>query len=283
MQKTTISIGGLLSRFKGKVSFTFFLVLFEAILDLLYPLFIGFAINDLLEKSYSGIYALAGLGILGLLIGSGRRFYDTRAYTSIYITLSEEMVLRERENKSSISKISARSSLLTEFVEFLENSVPTIVSSVIGVVGILIVVATLSIPVFWACTLLFLLMVLIYVFSGNKNFIYNKGYNNEIENMVNALSAEGTEAMRAHYKSLIGWNIKLSDLETWNYAALWTGIIGLLVYAPIAVINSGTTNYGAIFSILMYVFQFVEGLVSLPLFIQQIIRLQEISNCFKNA
>jgi hypothetical protein len=73
------------------------------------------------------------------------------------------------------------------------------------------------------------------------------------------------------------WNIKLSDLETANYFVIWLGIIGLLVFAPIAAVSSGVLNYGLVFSILMYVFQYIESLVSLPYFIQKVIRLQEIS------
>ena len=47
---------------------------------------------------------------------------------------------------------------------------------------------------------------------------------------------------------------------------IWLGIIALLVYAPIVVINSGITNYGLVFSTLMYVFQYVESVVMLLVF-----------------
>ena len=69
----------------------------------------------------------------------------------------------------------------------------------------------------------------------------------------------------------------MSDLETVSYIAIWTGVIALLVYAAIEVIEPGQTEYGFAFSAIIYVFQYVEALVALPLFIQQIIRLQEIS------
>lgn len=277
MKTTNVSITGLLSRFKGKISFTLFLVLAESILSLLYPLFIGFAINGLLEKDLGGIYMLGGLGVLGLVVGSGRRFYDTRAYSDIYVKISDEMVTREQAKESSISKISARASLLTEFVEFLENSMPMILESIIGVLGVLIIIFTLNLSVFWASIGLFALMIAIYLLSGKANFRFNEKYNNEIENQVEALVSQDMGIIRKHFKAVTHWNIKLSDLETWNYAAIWLGIIGLLAYAPIVVIDSGIINYGLVFSILMYVFQYVESLLTLPFFIQQIIRLQEIS------
>lgn len=277
LQSTQISLSALLSRFRRKVSFTLFLVLADSMLGLLFPLFIGFAINGLIEDSFDGILALGGLGMLSLLVGSGRRYYDTRAYADIYVTISEEMVTREQERESSVSKTAGRASLVTEFVEFLENSMPVIVTSVIGVFGVLVIIANLNWQVFWACIALFVLMVVIYLVSGKKNLVYNEEYNNEIERRVDVLSSQAPKAIRKHFKSVMHWNIRLSDLETLNYAVLWLGIIALLVYAPVVVVDSGVANYGLVFSILMYVFQYIESLATLPLFIQQVIRLQEIS------
>ena len=276
-QPNRVSVTGLIARFKGKVSLTLSLVLTESVLILLFPLFIGFAINGLLERDFGGIYLLAGLGLLALVVGSARRFLDTRAYSGIYVQLSDETVAREQAADSSISKISARASLLTEFVEFLENSMPAIVQSIIGVIGVLAILFTLNLSVFWASLALFALMIGIYALSGRTNFRLNEGYNTELENQVQAIAGQDRGHIRRHFEAVATWNIKLSDLETWNYAAIWLGIIGLLVYAPIVVIDSGVVNYGLVFSILMYVFQYVESLLTLPFFIQQVIRLQEIS------
>jgi len=214
---------------------------------------------------------------LALIVGSSRRFYDTRAYSSIYVALSSEMVEREQKKDSNLSTISARASLLTEFVEFLENSMPGIVTSLIGLVGILAIIFTLNLSVFGACIALFFLMMLVYLLSGKWNFRFNKNYNDALENQVTALSTQDMGVIGNQFKAVMRWNIKLSDLETVNYATIWLGIIGLLVYAPVAVIGGGVANYGLVFSILMYVFQYVESIVMLPYYIQQIIRLQEIS------
>ncbi|KAA3659474.1 MAG: hypothetical protein DWQ04_22205 [Chloroflexi bacterium] len=273
----TITLWNLFKRFKKKISLTSFLVITESILDLLFPLFIGFSINSLLEKSYSGVIALGGLGVMALLIGSGRRFYDTRAYAKIYTILSKEMVEREHEKEKPASATAAHASLLVEFVEFLENSLPAIVTSTIGLVGILGIILTLSRPIFWAAIGLFAFMSLVYLLSGKKNFYYNQQYNDQFEKQSAILYEKKMSSIETHFQKMMHWNIKLSDLETLNYGVIWLGIIALLVYAPIVVINSGITNYGLVFSTLMYVFQYVESVVMLPLFIQQIIRLQEIS------
>ena len=73
------------------------------------------------------------------------------------------------------------------------------------------------------------------------------------------------------------WNIKLSDLETMNYFVIWAAVIAVFIYTPITVISAGALSYGLVFSIIMYVFDYIGSIVSFPLFIQQAIRLKEIS------
>ncbi len=272
-----ISLRNLIFRFKWRVLFTFALVVLESLLDILYPLLIGFAINDLLDGKYDGIFYLAGLGVTSLTIGSARRFYDTRIYSGIYCQISPEMVEREQKNGSSISKISARSSLLTEFVEFLENSMPEAIGAIVSLIGIITIIATLNINVFYACIGVLLLIFGIYAITGKLNYRLNANYNNQLEKQVEILESQNTNIIRNYYKSLMKWNIKLSDLETINYLITWIGIIALFIYAPITVINSGVLKYGLVFSILMYVFDYIDKVVIFPFYIQQLIRLKEIS------
>jgi len=272
-----ISLRNLIFRFKWRISFTFTLVLLESLLGILYPLLIGLAINDLLEGKYNGIIHLAGLGVLSLAVGSARRFYDTRIYAGIYCQISPEMAEREQKKGSSVSKIAARSSLLTEFVEFLENSMPEVIGAVVSLVGIIIIIATLNINVFYACIGVLLLIFVVYAISGKLNYRLNANYNNQLEKQVETLESKDIRMIKNYYKSLMKWNIKLSDLETVNYLAIWIGVIALFIYSPITVIESGVLTYGLVFSVLMYVFEYIDNVVTFPLYIQQLIRLKEIS------
>ena len=206
---TNISIKSLLLRFRWRILFTFVLVTLEALTGILFPLLIGIAINGLLEDSFDGILYLSIAGAAALIVGSARRFYDTRIYSGIYCKITPEMIENETNKDASVSRISARTGLLTEFVEFLENSMPEMITALISVVGILAIIATLNINVFFACL------------------------------------------------SLLG--------------------LIVLIYTPITVIGAGVLNYGLVFSIVMYVFDYTGSIVSFPLFIQQTIRLKEIS------
>ncbi len=273
-----VSLNNLIIRFKWRISFTFLLIIVESLLTILYPLLIGLAINDLIDGKYQGIMNLTIFAGLSLLIGSARRFYDTRIYAGIYRVIAPEMVASEFKNGSSLSTVSARSSLINEFVEFLENSMPEVVGAIVTLVGVLSIIAALNIWVFFACLALLFLVAITYTVSWNKNFRLNSGFNNELEKRVSTLVSKNQELIKSHFKELMRWNIKLSDLETLNYFVIYIGVIALFIFTPFVVIESGVLKYGLIFAILMYVFDYIEKVIAFPLYIQQLIRLKEISN-----
>ena len=272
-----LSFKSILLDAKWKISLTLALVVVESIIGIFFPLVIGLAINDLLEDSYVGITHLALLGVASLIIGSLRRFYDTRAYAGVYLKSVTQMVSHEQKQQREVSSISARANLMTEFVEFLENAMPDIVDSLIAVVGVLILIATLNVNVFWACIGLLTLMITMYLLTGKRNYALNKSFNDEFEKQVTVVTSKSKLTRQKHFRALMRWNIALSDLETFNYFVIWAGVIALFVYTPIQVIDDGVLNYGLVLSILMYVFDYIERLVVMPLHIQQTIRLHEIS------
>ena len=274
---TNFSINSLLLRFRWKILFTFALVTLEALTGILFPLLIGIAIDGLLEDSIDGVLYLSIAGVAALIVGRARRFYDTRIYSGIYCRITPEMIKNEPNKDASVSRISARTGLLTGFVEFLENSMPAMINALISVVGILAIIATLNIDVFFACLSILGLIVFIYTITGKFNYKLNTKYNNQLEKQVDVLTARDSIAIKSFYQELMRWNVKLSDLETINYFVIWVGVIAVFIYTPITVIGAGILSYGLVFSIIMYVFNYAGSIVSFPLFIQQAIRLKEIS------
>lgn len=276
-----VSIPAIAQRYRLKVSFTLALVVIEAGLGVLYPLTIGLAIDGLIDGSYLGIYYLIALGIASVITGSVRRLYDSRVYAAIYEEVVVEVLEAEKEKNSGISVEVARANLLTEFVDFFEDAMPEVVGAIVSLIGILLVVATLNFQVFAACVALFSLVALVYIFSARLNFRLNAGYNDELEEQVDAIKRRDSVRLKNHFRQLMSWNIKLSDLETFNYSIIWLGAIALFASTPVLLISGGVLEYGLILAIMLYVFEFIDALVELPLHIQQVIRLQEISQRLK--
>lgn len=273
----SISLKSLLTRFWKKAVVTWFLVILEGVCLLLMPLVIGWAVDDFVKGELLGTLQLAALCVILLMVGSGRRFYDTRVYSGIYSKVSKELVQREQHCDASVSKISARANLFTEFIEFLENSLPDVFNQLVGFVGTLGIIALIDIQVFGTCLSGAIITGLIYMLSQRKMMDYNRGQNDEFERQVDVIASNSSEHIKAHFRNLVKWNIKLSDLETLNFSLTWMVLAGVLVYSIAVVAASETATFGQVLSLVMYVFGFIESVMTFPLYYQQVIRLQEIT------
>ena len=174
------------------------------------------------------------------------------------------------------SKKSARLSMIEEVVEFMENSLPELIGSLIGIIGVVVLIASLNMQVFlWSLAATFLVFFIFYL-SRNRTIRFNSGYNDEIEQQVNTIDAEDKALLDTHLKKLMTWNVKLSDLEALNFSLSWMILISFLVTSIILGAGDANITYGALFSLVMYVFQYNESVTALPFYYQTWLRLSEI-------
>lgn len=262
-------------RFKNRFVITFGLLVIESMAELLFPLAIGLAIDDFLAQKYNGLIHLALLGVFLILIGAIRRLVDSRFYASIYVELGGE--LSQSISPLSPSKKAAQMSLLTEIVEFLEYEMPTLFIYVIGLVGTLVILFQLNLDVAIASLITSIVTFGVYLATSFKTTRLNAGYNDEFEKRVDFVAKNKNDETIAHLSRFMRWNIRLSDLETVNYSLAWLTAIGLLVFT-IVTTSIETVEYGLIFSVMMYVYQFIVGYTGVPLYYQQWLRLKEISS-----
>ena len=270
----------LLKRFAGRYAVTFLLVILESAGWVLFPLFIGRAINSVLAESARGLYELAGLGVVAMGIAVLRRLVDSRAYGGIYTTLGEEMVARDAE--SSTSTRTARLGMLKELVEFFENSLPELVVSIIGLAGTVLILAALNFPIFLGCLIVIAATVTLYALTGRLTTRYNQGLNDEYERRVDIVHSGNPARVARHLRRMMRWNIRLSDLEAANFGVNWLFMIALMVYSVSAAAER-TMDYGTVFAVVMYVFEFMESMMLLPFHYQEWLRLREISGRLEAA
>jgi ABC-type multidrug transport system fused ATPase/permease subunit len=112
--------------------------------------------------------------------------------------------------------------------------------------------------------------------SSKKTIQFNKSSNDEFEKQVDVISKNDEQELKIHLKKMMKWNIKLSDLEALNFSISWIVLITFLVASIVISVNDGIVKYGALFSLIMYVFQYMENVINLPLFYQNWLRLREI-------
>ena len=260
--------------FRWQFAFTFSLILLEAAAILLFPLFIGFAIDDALQGIIKGSILLSILGILALVLGAGRRFFDSRFYAQVFQSKGAMIIGSMHEQQSSVK--AARLGMINEMVGFLEDSLPELINSIIGLVGVVVIIASLNIQVFWGCILVTLVIFLVYSLTASKTLRLNRAYNNELETQVDVIHKNSPKLLHHHLGRVMRLNVQLSDLETVNFSVSWLALMLFLVAAILISAQVGMVKYGALFSLVMYIFQYIESIISLPLFYQQWLRLKEI-------
>jgi len=255
--------------------FTLLLILMEALLTLLFPLVIGYAIDGAMEKSYQGVLQLGGLGLIVLIIGVGRRFFDSRHYAKVYEEIGSDLICKSRKQDTSTK--SARLSMIKELIEFLEFSLPELVNALISLIGVIVIIATLNLNIFLGALISTLLIVITYWISSSKTIYLNKGANDEQEKQVEVIAAKSKNGLKNHLHEMMRWNIRLSDLEAINFSVTWLVLMAFLVVSIVISVDSQLIQYGILFSLIMYVFQYMESVVNIPFFFQNWLRLKEIT------
>lgn len=254
------------------------IVIAESVTWILFPLVMGYAIDDIIQGSFTGLIWLAGLGGIALTLGALRRLIDSRTYAKVYESLADIVI---RNTKLSTSKKTARVRLLNEIVEFMEESMPELASSMITLVGTIVILAFLDIKIFLGCIALIVIAVVTYWLSSGRTLRLNKRFNDELELQVDTIQ-NGTRAhFTTHMRKLMRSNIDLSDLETLTFSVVLLASIALIIFSIVVAGQNGLAA-GAIFALVTYVFQFIEGLATAPLYYQQILRLSDIARRIKN-
>jgi len=269
-----MQLTALLRKYRLKLGFTLLLIVTEALLSLLFPLFIGYAVDNAIQGSYAGAIQLGLLGLATLVIGVGRRVFDSRLYAKVYTDVGTTVLSATPKDSSSVK--SARLGMLRELVEFLENTLPELIGTVIGLIGVVALLATLNLTVFYGSLAVTGIIFLIYAVTSRKTVRFNRASNDEFEKQVEVISSNHESELRTHLQRMMKWNIRLSDLEAVNFSLSWFVLLSFLVASIVVSITSGIVTYGALFALIMYVFHYLENVVNLPFFYQNGLRLREI-------
>ncbi|MEX0289077.1 MAG: ABC transporter six-transmembrane domain-containing protein [Flavobacteriaceae bacterium] len=269
-----MKITAIFRAYKLKFIFTLFLLLLEAGIAILFPLFIGYAIDDALNESHVGAIQLGVLGLAALIVGVIRRVFDSRFYAQVYQNIGSRIITKMEAGKASVK--TARLGMIRELVEFLENALPELIGNVIGLFGVMSIIATLNLHIFYGSIVATVIIFFIYRISSGRTLRLNKSSNDEFEKQVDIIAENDPLNLKLHLEEMMKWNIKLSDLEAGNFSLSWVVLIGLLVMSITIAVGEGIANYGALFALIMYVFQYMENVVNLPFFYQNWLRLQEI-------
>lgn len=240
--------------------------------EVVIPFVLGRALDDLLAGTYRWLIVLASIGVATMLLGTIRRIHDVRLYSRIY----EEAGTATLGRDAGLSANTARLNMLREVVDFLEWSLPDLMAGLVAFIGTLVFLAQLSVPVFLAALVMAAVIIAVYAATTGRTMRFNREYNDEYERQVDVLKRNDLVHARSHIGLLNRWNIRLSDVDTINFAVSLTLTVALQVFAIIYSVRV-SMDTGVVLSVVLYVFDFSATAAMLPDSWQQYLRLRDIT------
>lgn len=263
---------------RSRLLLTYVLFTLEMLGNLLRPLFLGIAVNDLVKGSYKGLILLSAVHFSWLIIGTIRHRLDTRTYTAIYSSLVTRFLAR-RYHKSDVSRLTAHSTLAREFVDFLEFDLVYVIEALYSIVGSLLLLFYYDVQVVGVCLSILLPVIGLSYLYGKRMNRLNKQKNDELEKQVDIIATGNNHLIRQHYDNLRKWQIRISDQEAWNFGimeVLVMVVIGLSLLITNKTAGAGI-EAGSLIGIYSYIQRFVSGLDTIPYTVQRLSSLNDIT------
>lgn len=275
---STLSRGERLS-----ISGTYSLTLLENLCMLAYPAITGWAVDGLLKGSYRGLSALIAVWLVHLVTAFVRQRFDTRVFMGLYARLAVLTVAEQKRLGHGTSIVSARVEMMRDMVGFFEADVPAMFSQVVTVVGSLVMLFTYDLEAGFIAMAVLLPMALVNAWYWRRALRLHRGLNDQIEREIEDIEAGRPRRLRRHFGRVRRWHVQLSDSESWTWTVTELATIVALVVLLIDFTRSPAFSAGAIYAVLAYVFDYLEGLDSAPALVNNVARLNDIRARLGNA
>lgn len=276
-----LSLRTLFRVFRFRIVVTWTLTTLETAMLALFPLLIGRSIDGLLGDDYTTFYQLIGAMAVLMVVATWRRVYDTRAYGSMRVALGRAQA--DRAGEEAVSVTNARLLMGRELVDFLEREAPISITGSIQVVVAIVVLLSFHGALALAAGAAACAMLGIYGMSARRFFRLNSDLNEQSEAQVSALESRDLRRITAHLVGLRRHEVRLSDTESVVYALIFTALLTMLGFNLWFAATQTNATPGEIFSIVTYSYEFIQMSVILPMALQNLTRLTEITERINKA
>jgi ABC-type multidrug transport system fused ATPase/permease subunit len=262
---------------------TYSLTLLENLCMLAYPAITGWAVDGLLKGSYRGLSALIAVWLVHLVTAFVRQRFDTRVFMGLYARLAVLTVAEQQRLGHGTSIVSARVEMMRDMVGFFEADVPAMFSQVVTVLGSLVMLFTYDLQAGFIAMAVLLPMGLVNAWYWRRALRLHRGLNDQIEREIADIEAARPLRLRRHFGRVRRWHVQLSDSESWTWTVTELATIVALVVLLIDFTRSASFSAGAIYAVLAYVFDYLDGLDSAPALVNNVARLRDIRARLGNA
>ena len=119
-------------------------------------------------------------------------------------------------------------------------------------------------------------MALVNAWYWRRAVRLNRGINNQIEREVDAIESASPSRILRHFRLLRRWRVRLSDTESWTWGVTELATIVALVFILVDFTQSPSFTAGAVYAVLAYIYDYLEGLNQMPTVVNNVARLQDV-------
>ena len=272
----TPAIAALIRERRFGVAGTYGLTVAENLCMLAYPTLTGRAVDQLLQRRYEGLAWLVGVWLLHLVLSFTRQRLDTRVFMGLYAAVASHMVGAQQAGGQALSTVSARVDMVRDVVGFFEKEVPMVLHNLLAVVGSLTMLFVYDRDAGFIAMAVLLPMGVVNAWYWRRAVRLNQGIHNQIEREVGDIASASPFRVRRHFLLLRRWRIKLSDAESWTWAVTELALMGALVWILVDFTQSPAFTAGAVYAVLAYVYDYLEGLNQVPTVVNSVARLKDV-------
>lgn len=272
----TPAIAALIRERRFGVAGTYGLTVAENLCMLAYPTLTGRAVDQLLQRRYEGLAWLVGVWLLHLVLSFTRQRLDTRVFMGLYAAVASHMVGAQQASGQALSTVSARVDMVRDVVGFFEKEVPMVLHNLLAVVGSLTMLFVYDRDAGFIAMAVLLPMGMVNAWYWRRAVRLNQGIHNQIEREVQDIASASPFRVRRHFLLLRRWRIKLSDAESWTWAVTELALMGALVWILVDFTQSPAFTAGAVYAVLAYVYDYLEGLNQVPTVVNSLARLKDV-------
>lgn len=273
---TVPTLASILRARRGAVAGTYTLTVLENICALAYPALTGRAVDQLVKREFGGLALLVAVWLVHLVIAFVRQRVDTRVFMGLLAQIASHIVGEQQAAGHGISKVSARVEMVRDVVGFFEREVPAMFHNVLAVVGSLAMLFVYDLQAGFIAMAVLLPMGLVNGWYWQRALRLNRGINNQVEREVEDIVSRNPFRVRRHFLLLRRWRVRLSDAESWTWAVTELATIAALVFILIDFTQSPAFSAGAIYAVLAYVYDYLEGLNQVPTLVNNLARLKDV-------
>ncbi|WP_013629920.1 ABC transporter six-transmembrane domain-containing protein [Rubinisphaera brasiliensis] len=259
------------------LGFTYLLLIVENGLRLMQPFLLGWAVNDLLQKSSTGLWMFVVGHVAMMIVQFGRQLYDTRVFSRMYARRVSHLVISQRSAGVPTSRIAARAGLSRQFITFMEQQIPRLVTAVFSCVGGVAMLLFYNAWLVLACLLLAIPVAILNIFFARSLKRVSRDLHDRWEDEVEQIRDGSDDQIRSHYAHLSNCWVRMSDLEARTTGISEIFIVTLLGWSLIQVCGLPEVLPGDIFAVFRYLMMFVVGIDTVPRLVEQLARLRDIS------